>query len=78
MDLLKDYIVSTSIISPEDLYDDVIKITFKNMGMSISKVVIKRKKELPKEDCLFVLSCKIYKLSEYMKAYPNPFKVFNP
>jgi len=68
MNILDKHIVSTVIIEAKDLqYDDVIKISFKNAVTSIAKVIIENKEQLPKENVLFVLSCAIYKLKEYME-----------
>lgn len=75
MKLLDEYITSTGILYVEDRqYDDVINITFKNAVKSIAKIVIKNKKELPNENCLFILTCKIYKLKEYMEAHKKEVK----
>lgn len=75
MNLLDGYIASSCILSPKSIRQkQVITVSFGHMSQSIAKVITKRKKELPNENCVFILTCKIYKLDEYKKAYPKVFK----
>jgi len=75
MNILNEYIGSSCVMSPKEFRQDVaIDTIFKHMGRSISKSVKGRKKELPNEDCLFVMTCKIYTLNKYMRAHPKVFE----
>jgi cytochrome b involved in lipid metabolism len=71
MNLLDDYVRTSGVLSPKEFNQDpVLDIVLDNMAHSLARFISERKKELPKEDCLFVLTCKIYKLTDYMKAHP--------
>jgi hypothetical protein len=71
MNLLDDYVRTSGVLSPKEFNQDpVLDIVLDNMAHSLAKFISKRKKELPEEDCLFILTCKIYKLTDYMEAHP--------
>ena len=73
--LLDGYIAATDVLTfKECMQDNVVDILLDNMAHSIAITVSERKKEFPKEDCLFVLTCKIYKVADYKKAHPAVFK----
>lgn len=72
--ILNEYTVTTQVLSyKEFIQDPVLDIVLDNMAHSIAEAISKRKKELPREDCLFVLSCKVYKFDDYKKAHPVVF-----
>ena len=71
MNILDSTIISHGIYYIEDVgknndtgQRNIIDATFKNIGKTISKEVIKIKDDLPKEDLVFMVSCRIGKLSE--------------
>ena len=75
MSLLNGYITSSQVLSPKSFRQkEVVPATFANMARSIAKIITRRKKELPNEDCLFILSCKVYKFKEYVEAHPDTFE----
>ena len=73
--LLDGYLATSQVLSPSEFnHGKLLEIIFRHMANEISDVITKRNNELPKEDCVFVLTCKIYKWDVYKKAHPKVFK----
>ena len=73
--LLDGYLATSQVLSPPEFnHGKLLDIIFRRMAHEISDVIIKRKDELPEEDCVFFLTCKIYKWDDYKKAHPKVFK----
>jgi len=74
--ILNDYLATSQVLPPKEFnQEELLNIIFEQMAYEIADAIIKRKKELPKEECLFVLTCKIYKFADYKKAHPKVFKI---
>lgn len=75
MNLLDGYIASSQVMSPKEFKQNaVVNTVFEQMAYQIADGIVERRKELPDEECLFVLTCKIYTWREYKKAHPKVFK----
>jgi len=73
--LLDGYLATSQVLSPSEFnHGKLLEIIFRHMANEISDVITKRNDELPKEDCVFCLTCKMYKFDDYKKAHPKVFK----
>lgn len=75
MNILNKYLATSQVLSPKEFrQDELLNTVFEQMVYEIADAIIEHKKELPEEDCLFVLTCKIYKFDDYKKTHPKVFK----
>lgn len=73
--LVDGYLAASQVLGPSEFnHGKLLGIIFRHMACELSDVITKRRKELPGEDCVFILTCKIHKFDDYKKAHP---KVFN-
>ena len=73
--LLDGYLATSQVLSPSEFnHGKLLEIIFRHMACELTDVIIERSDELPEEDCVFFLTCKIYKWDDYKKAHPKVFK----